>query len=431
MKNFIIILIFLLLSTKSYSENNLYFYIESAFKNNPKLNSERENLKAIKQNINISRSEFLPNLTISGSQTSTESSNRINQSGSDLNDINLNTEQKKISVDQKIFQGFSGYNSLKKSQLEYQRATFQLRKIEQEIILDSIKAYYDLIFKTKNKKFNLQNMDLFEQQVETDKARLQRGEINLTDLAQSESSLAGANANLISAENDLQTAKNNFERIIRVGSPDKFYENYELIVDLPSDLKSSHKIAETKNPSLMIAKLDSLISEKELSIEKAKLSPTASLNYTKSENKDFSSTVDEVDEETVKATLSWPIIKGGKNFSSVKKFSHKKEQNKLIFVDTENATKTDTTTSWSTYQSSKGVLQATKSQLKAAEIANEGITLEYDSGNSRTTLEVIQSRTLLLNARIAYARAQKDLIISKFNFLAQLGNLTLESVQGL
>ena len=365
------------------------------------------------------------------SQTSTESSNRINQSGSDLNDTSISTEQKKISVDQKIFQGFSGYNSLKKSQLEYQRANFQLRKVEQEIILDSIKAYYDLIFKTKNKKFNLQNVDLFEQQVETDKARLQRGEINLTDLAQSESSLAGANANLISAENDLQTAKNNFERIIRVGSPDKFYENYELTVDLPSDLKSSHKIAETKNPSLMIAKLDSLISEKELSIEKAKLSPTASLNYTKSENKDFSSTVDEVDEETVKATLSWPIIKGGKNFSSVKKFSHKKEQNKLIFVDAENATKTDTTTSWSTYQSSKGVLQATKSQLKAAEIANEGITLEYDSGNSRTTLEVVQSRTLLLNARIAYARAQKDLIISKFNFLAQLGNLTLESVQGL
>ena len=181
----------------------------------------------------------------------------------------------------------------------------------------------------------------------------------------------------------------------------------------------------------MIAKLDSLISEKELSIEKAKLSPTASLNYTKSENKDFSSTVDEVDEETVKATLSWPIIKGGKNFSSIKKFTHKKEQTKLIFVDIENATKTDTTTSWSTYQSSEGVLQATKSQLKAAEIANEGITLEYDSGNSRTTLEVIQSRTLLLNARIAYARAQKDLIISKFNFLAQLGNLTLESVQGL
>ena len=31
----------------------------------------------------------------------------------------------------------------------------------------------------------------------------------------------------------------------------------------------------------------------------------------------------------------------------------------------------------------KAFLRATKAQLKAAEIANEGITLEYDSGNTR------------------------------------------------
>ena len=55
---------------------------------------------------------------------------------------------------------------------------------------------------------------------------------------------------------------------------------------------------------------------------------------------------------------------------------------------------TETSNSWSKYQSSKSVLQATRAQLKAAEIANEGITLEYDSGNTRTTLEVIQSRSL-------------------------------------
>ena len=42
---------------------------------------------------------------------------------------------------------------------------------------------------------------------------------------------------------------------------------------------------------------------------------------------------------------------------------------------------------WSNYQSAESVLLTTKAQLKAAEIANEGITLEYDSGNTRTTLE--------------------------------------------
>ena len=55
---------------------------------------------------------------------------------------------------------------------------------------------------------------------------------------------------------------------------------------------------------------------------------------------------------------------------------------------------------------------STEAQLKAAEIANEGITLEYDSGNSRTTLELIQSRSLLLEARISHAEAKKDFIVS-------------------
>ena len=71
-------------------------------------------------------------------------------------------------------------------------------------------------------------------------------------------------------------------------------------------------------------------------------------------------------------------------------------------------------------------LKATKAQLKAAEIANEGITLEYDSGNTRTTLEVIQSRSLLLNARIAFAKAERDFIISQFELAKQIGTLSLD-----
>ena len=58
------------------------------------------------------------------------------------------------------------------------------------------------------------NIDLLERQVETDQNRLEKGEINLTDLAQSESSLAGARAELIAVENDLVTSKANFEKII-------------------------------------------------------------------------------------------------------------------------------------------------------------------------------------------------------------------------
>ena len=100
-----------------------------------------------------------------------------------------------------------------------------------------------------------------------------------------------------------------------------------------------------------------------------------------------------------------------------------------MLQDTKNKIITETSNSWSNYQSSKSILKATIAQLKAAEIANEGITLEYDSGNTRTTLELIQSRSLLLDARIASARAERDFIVSQFEIAKQLGSLSIESLK--
>jgi len=159
------------------------------------------------------------------------------------------------------------------------------------------------------------------------------------------------------------------------------------------------------------------------------LSPSASINYSKSENRDFNSTIDEIDQEYVKATVTWPIIKGGENISSIKKSSFDKQRSKLILEDTKNKIITETSNSWSKYQSSKSVLEATRAQLKAAEIANEGITLEYNSGDTRTTLEVIQSRSLLLDARITFAKAQRDYVVSQFELAKQTGSLSIQSIK--
>jgi len=429
MKKFLILFLFYV--SPAQAEGHLQFFLEAALKNNLKLNAERKNQKSIKQNINISRSEFLPSISLSGNQSSSQSTNKTDQSGSNLSDSNLDSETKTISVDQKLFQGFKGLNSFKKSELEVKKANVRLQKVEQETILNTVSAYFDLIFKTKNRDFNLSNVNLFERQVESDTARLQKGEITLTDLAQSESSLAGANAELIKAETELLASKTNFERIIRERAPTSMNTTENVEVKIPNSLQEAIKIAKENNADLLIAKLEYQISEKDLNIEKAKLSPSASINYSKSENKDYSSTIDELDEETVKATITWPIIKGGENISSIKKSSLKKQRSLFLAEDSENKAITETTNFWSKYQSSKSVLTATEAQLKAAEIANEGIMLEYDSGNTRTTLDVIQSRSLLLEARIAFAKAERDLVISKFELAFQLGMLHLDKIKPL
>ena len=429
---FIITFILLIFNTSIISAAEFLYYLESAYKNNPILNAERENYKAIKENINISRSEFLPSISITGSQNSKQEYNRTNQAGSVLPTTSNTSKTQSVSIDQKIFQGFQGYNVIKKSRLESRQAELKLKNIEQQILLKSATAYYDLIYKTKNTKFNLANVDLFERQVETDSSRLQRGEITLTDLAQSESSLAGANAKFITAETELLTAKSNFERIIRLPAPEKATKDKfvkKISVNFPTNLSLALSFSEKNNPKLLLAKLDYEISIKNVNIEKSKFSPSASVNYTQSKSKNFSSVTDKTDQESLKATVTIPIFKGGKNHSSLKKAKFKKKQNSLILEDTVNEVKTDTANSWSAYQSSESVLKSTQAQVKAAEIANEGITLEYDSGNTRTTLEVIQSRSLLLDARIGNAIAERDFSIAKFELLAVIGELTLENLK--
>ena len=429
---FFIIFIFLVFNISAVSALEFLTYLESAYKNNPILNAERKNYKAIRENINISRSEFLPSVSISETESSQENFNKTNHVGSKIAENSNRTNTQSISVDQKIFQGFQGYNSIKKSQLELEQAALNLKNVEQQILLKSAVAYYDLIYKIKNKKFNLANVDLFERQVETDQSRLQKGEITLTDLAQSESSLAGSNAELISAETKLFTAKSNFERIIGLPSSDSISKDSlidNLNLSFPQNLNTALDFSEKNNPKLLLAKLDYEISKKNVNIEKSKFSPSASINYTQSKNKDFSSSIDEIDQETIKATVKMPLFRGGENYSLLKKSKFKKEQSSLILQDAKNEVKTDTANSWSVYQSSQSVLKSTQAQVKAAEIANEGITLEYDSGNKRTTLEVIQSRSLLLNARISNAKAESNFAISKFELLAILGELTLKKIK--
>ena len=429
MKKVILILFNVLFYQSLSAEENLKFYVKKAIESNLELNAERKNFESAKQSRNIAKSEFLPSITISNDQTSTTSSNRTNQSGSSLADTNLDSESTTILLEQKIFSGFKGLNTFKKSDLETQKASLSLRKKEQQTILETASAYFDFIFKSKNRTFNISNVNLFQRQVESDSARLQKGEITLTDLAQSESSLAGANANLIKAKTELLSSKMNFERITREKIPNIKTIQEDIKLDLPSSLQEAQDLANLRNINFLMSKLDYEIAIKNLDIEKARLSPSASIKVSKSENKDFSSSIDEKDDETVKASITWPLIKGGENISSIKKANYDKQRANLLFEDEKNKIISDTSNSWSRYQSSKSVLLATESQLKAAEIANEGITLEYDSGNTRTTLEVIQSRSLLLEARIAFAKAERDFKVSQFELANQIGVLDLNSLK--
>ena len=165
-------------------------------------------------------------------------------------------------------------------------------------------------------------------------------------------------------------------------------------------------------------------SKLDVSIAGSELSPSATLSYKIAEQDDISSTVQERTQQTITATATWSLFAGGKNTFNYRKFQEIENQKELLLEDRKKTTKTEVANAWSSYQSSKSMLDSIRSQVKAAEIANEGITLEYESGGSRTTLEVIQSRSILLNSRINLASSERNFLISQFNLLSAVGRLT-------
>ena len=86
----IFILSFILISfcSKGYSIT-LYDALKQTYTNNTQLNAERENFKASEEDINISKAEYKPSLTLSGSKSIEETNKLTNQSGGDatINDV--------------------------------------------------------------------------------------------------------------------------------------------------------------------------------------------------------------------------------------------------------------------------------------------------------------------------------------------------------
>ena len=401
-----------------------------AYKNNPVLNAERENINISQENLNISKSEFLPTITITGTKSREDTTKLTNQSGGDATITDVDPLTKSILIEQTLYDGKGRSADLEKSEIGIDLAKAKIFKVEQEILYKAVEAYTGLIFTNRKLKINQSNISLLDRQVETDQARLERGQITISDLAQSESSLAGAKAKCIEAKNDVITSRLVYENVIGpIINSDDLNENSKLNIEIPKNLNEANDISKKRNPKLIIAKLEYLQSEKDIRIAESDMLPSASLSFEASQTEDLSSTYNERDKKILKATVKWPFYTGGKNKAEVNKNRNIKYQKKLLLDNVINTNNTDVASAWSNFQSSKSLLDSVKSQVKAAEIANEGITVEYESGLGRSTLDVIQSNSLLLDSKISLANSERNYLLSQFKLLQSIGLLTLNHLQ--
>ena len=397
--------------------------LKKAYENNSELNAERENIIVSEQDLNIAISAYLPTITLEGTKSQEDTDKLTNQGGGDASISDVDPETKSVSVTQTLID-FGRGSDLAKNKIGIDLAKTKLLKKEQDILYKTTEAYTGLISANEKLEINRSNVELLSRQVETDKIRLSRGQISLSDVSQSESSLAGAQAKFIQAENDLITSKLNYENIIgNIDDPKSLDKKSILDYELPGSLISAIELSKKNNPDLIIAKLEYEQSMKDKSIAKSDLAPTAKLSFERTYTEDLSTTYDEREKDVLKATVSWPFFSGGKNIAKYKKNQSLENRKRLILDSAVKQNQTDVASAWSNYQSNRSLLNSVQSQVKAAEIANEGIAAEYNSGAGRTTLEVIQSNSLLLNAQISLADSERNYILSQFNLLKSLGLL--------
>ena len=422
MKKILSVLIYIFLLMSNAFAVTLYEALNDTYKNNTQLNAERENIKASEEDINISRADYMPSLSLTGSKSFENTNKLTNQSGGNASITDVDPLTTSIKLEQSLLD-YGRDISHQKNIVGLELARAKLSKKEQDVIYSAIETFTGLILAREKLEINRRNLNLLVRQGETDKVRLDRGKITITDLSQSESSLAGAQAQFTQASNDLLISILNYENIVgNSPDPNKLKKNSKAIANIPSSLENAIELSKKNNPDIKIAELDLIQSEKDLAISEADLKPTASLSLERSYSEDLSTTYDEKEKDVLKATISWPFYSGGKKRSTINKNSNLTYRKRLLLEDAIKTNDTKVASAWSSLESSKSFLNSVKAQVRAANIANEGISAEYDRG-SRTTLDVIQSNSLLLTAQISLANSQRNYLMAQYNLLKSAGLL--------
>ena len=423
MKKILLITVFTIISINYAFSVTLTEALIQTYKNNTELNAERENVKVSQKDLIISKADYLPSASITGSKSKEKTNKLTNQGGGDASVTDVDPLIATIKLEHTLVD-FGRDAEYKKKKIGINLAEAKLLKKEQDIFYKAIEAYSGLILANEKLTINQINLSLLERQVETDKVRLERGQITVSDLAQSESSLAGAQAQFIQAKNEIVTNKLNYENIIgKILNPKSLEKTSESIVSIPQSLNSAIDLSKQNNPDITIAKLELEQSEKDIEIAESDLKPTATLSLERSYSDNLNTTYDKKEKDVLKATVSWPFYSGGKKRVTISKNQNLKTRKRLLL---DNAIKTNDTivaTAWANLQSSKSFLNSVRLQVRAAQIANEGITAEYERGSGRTTLDVIQSNTLLLNAKVSLSNSERNYLLAQYNLLKSVGLL--------
>ncbi|MGC6511543.1 MAG: TolC family outer membrane protein [Parvibaculales bacterium] len=402
--------------------------LKRTLETNPTLSSERSRYMAIRQNQIVAISASLPQVS-AYARSSTNDMTSINDvTGEEISLVGKHRNDSwGLNAKMDVFTSGKNFSDLMKTRADIRAQRQSLIATEQQTLLGAVTAYLGVLRDEAVLSLREKNVEVLTRQYASVSDQFEVGIVSRTDIAQSESRLELAQARMIRQQASLASSRATYLEVIGV-DPENL-EAPETLPELPGSLEEAIDIAMRQSPSMMLARENSRSADyASISAVSGSL-PKVSLFGTYSITEDPNRLKQGIEEEMTNfgIEVTMPIFTGGKSYAAVRASQHVKNTTRMLVHAAQDSVEREVTVSWYNFTAATGEIEASTKQIKASEIALDGVKQERELG-IRSILDLLNAENELLDARVALIEAERNQIIAAYSLLASIGRLTGEQL---
>lgn len=395
----------------------------AAYSTNPQLAAERARLRATDENVPIARAGWRPTITVTGSygyqHTRTVGPTLV------PGIVQTHPASGDVTARQTIFDGLRTPYAIREAKARSRAGRATLDSVEQEVLGAVVAAYLDVLRDQAVVDLNRSNVDVLRRELQATNDRFSVGELTRTDVSQAEARLARALSGLTQAEANLITSRAAYERI--VGQKPGTLAPPPPLPPLPATEEEALEIALKENPALAAAREAETASRYGVEVARADLWPNISVRGRLSHNEQTISRASQTDSKSLVAEITVPIYQGGAEWARIRQAKQTNSENLMRIAVAERQVRQDVSNAWEQLRAARAQIKSDEEQVRANEIAYEGVRQEALVG-SRTTLDVLDAEQELLNARVALVTSQRNEYVAAFRVLSAIGRLSAQEL---
>lgn len=390
----------------------------AAYANNPTLQAERASLRATDEEVPQAVSGWRPTVVVTG-DLGLNRSDRRNGAGVITSDT-LFPSTTAMTVTQPLYQGGQVSAAVDSAEALVRAGRQTLRSTEQDVLLDVVTAYLDVLQNQAVVRLNLNNEERLRRQLEAAQDRFDVGEITRTDVAQAEARLSRAAADRAQSEGNLIAAKATYARI--VGTVPGDLEPPPPLPTLPQSEEESLADAFRSNPDLLSTMEIATSAKADIRATSGRLLPQVELQGNAIRALDSNTPGDRTSQIELRGVLTVPLYQSGVIYSGVRQLRQVHNQRRLQVEETRRVVAEGVTQSWEALETARSRIRAGREEVRANEIALEGVIQEAQVG-ARTTLDVLDAEQELLDSQVALVQSERDEYVAAFQLLNAVGRL--------